>query len=71
MILAMYGVASGLVIALPMGFAARSMLYGVAPADPVALGGAILILFTVVFVASYGPARRSAQLNPVELLRVE
>jgi ABC-type antimicrobial peptide transport system permease subunit len=40
------------------------------PADPVAFGGAALILLLVGLAACYFPARRAASLNPVEALRV-
>ena len=46
-------------------------LAGLSPADPVAFGGASLILLLVGLAACYFPARRAASLNPVEALRVE
>jgi predicted permease len=46
-------------------------LAGLSPADPIAYGGATLVLFVVASAACYFPARRAAALNPVEALRVE
>jgi putative ABC transport system permease protein len=43
----------------------RAMLFGVSPTDPV-LFGAVPILFTIVaIVASLGPARRAARVDPI------
>ncbi len=68
-------VAAGVAIgALGSWMLARAMVAGLAglsPADPVAFGGAALILLLVGLAACYFPARRAASLNPVEALRVE
>ena len=68
-------VATGIAIgALVSGLLARALVAGLAglsPADPVAFGGASLILLLVGLAACYFPARRAASLNPVEALRVE
>ena len=68
-------VAAGIAIgALVSGLLARTLVAGLAglsPADPVAFGGASLILLLVGLAACYFPARRAASLNPVEALRVE
>jgi predicted permease len=67
--------AAGLVIgtglALWLGRAATSLLYGLKPYDATALAGAIAALITVGLVASYGPARRAAGVHPIEALREE
>ncbi|HEY0876524.1 MAG TPA: ADOP family duplicated permease [Vicinamibacterales bacterium] len=49
----------------------RAQLYGVSPMDPVAFGGATLLLLAVMVVASLVPARRAASINPVDTLRRE
>jgi putative ABC transport system permease protein len=41
----------------------------VSPTDPVALGGACLILMTVGALAAFLPARRATAIDPVEALR--
>ena len=49
----------------------RTMLFGVAASDPVAIGGAALLLVVVATAACIGPARRAAQVEPAETLRSE
>lgn len=49
----------------------RRFLYGVAPADPWALGGAALALLLVAAPACLLPARRAAGADPSEALRAE
>jgi ABC-type antimicrobial peptide transport system permease subunit len=57
--------------AVAMASLIRSHLYGVSPFDPLAFGGATLLLLAVMIVASLVPARRAARVNPVEVLRQE
>lgn len=47
----------------------RSLLYGVAPYDPVSWVGAALVLVVVVVVASWVPAFRAGRTNPATLMR--
>jgi predicted permease len=65
----------GVLIGLPAVFAAwkvlASMLYGLTPADPVALAGATILMFAVAAVAGYIPARRASKTDPIEALRYE
>jgi predicted permease len=65
----------GLVIGIPAAlFAARfisSQLFGLQPADPVALLGAAMILTLVALLAGYVPARRASRVNPLNALRYE
>jgi len=49
----------------------RSMLYGVAPRDPLTLGVVTALLFAVSAVACYLPARRAARVDPAGVLRAE
>lgn len=65
------GVAIGALASWVLARALVAGLAGVSPADPVAYGGAALILVLVGLAACYFPARRAASLNPVEALRVE
>jgi predicted permease len=65
------GVATGLIVARLMSHSLAAVLYGVAPTDAATFGGVALVLFVSAAVASWLPARRAAQVNPVETLRLE
>ncbi len=69
--LALLGVCLGLPAAIGTGVLARSELYGINPADPLALAAASILVLGVATLASYGPARRAARVDPVEALRAE
>jgi len=68
-------VAIGLAIGLPAAWAAsrsiESMLFGLTPHDPAAIGGAVGLLTVASLVAGYLPARRASQVDPLEALRHE
>lgn len=49
---------------------ARSVLFGIAPQDPLTLVTTAAVLFTVVLAASWLPARRAASIDPVSAMRV-
>jgi predicted permease len=49
----------------------RARLYGMSPVDPVAFAGAALVLLCAMLAACVGPARRAAQVDPVQVLRAE
>jgi putative ABC transport system permease protein len=57
--------------ALAAGKAAASLLFGIGPLDPVALGAAALVLALVCAVATLLPARRAARVDPAVALRAE
>jgi ABC-type antimicrobial peptide transport system permease subunit len=69
--LALLGVAIGLVGSFAVTHVLSSFLYGVSPADPMALGAASTLMAGVVLVASYIPARHAARLDPCSVLRQE
>jgi putative ABC transport system permease protein len=71
LLLAGLGVAAGLAIALGASRLASSLLYGIAPHDPVsyAVGAAVLLLAAVA--AGLIPALRAAHVDPVTALRSE
>lgn len=71
LVVAAFGVAMGLASVLGASRVLRSFLFGVAPTDPVALGGAAALMMLVTVAACYLPARRAAQADPAEALRVE
>jgi putative ABC transport system permease protein len=49
----------------------RSLLFGVAPFDPMSYGAAALCLLLTVFLAGMAPARRAAVIEPMRALRTE
>jgi ABC-type antimicrobial peptide transport system permease subunit len=65
------GCALGGVGAVIVGSLIRSRLYGVSPMDPVAFGGATLLLVLTMLAASMVPAHRAAQIDPIKVLRQE
>jgi predicted permease len=65
------GGAAGLAAAFALGRAAQSMLFGIQPYDPVALGISVLLLAAVAMTAGYLPARRASQVDPMHALRYD
>jgi ABC-type lipoprotein release transport system permease subunit len=57
--------------AVAIATAFRSVLFGISPADPVALGGVAGFLLATAAAACYIPARRASRLDPVMALRGE
>jgi putative ABC transport system permease protein len=68
-------IAMGVALGLPAAWLAsrwtKSMLFGVTPMDPAAIGGALALLAAAALVASYLPARRASRLDPLTALRHE
>jgi predicted permease len=71
LVLAGVGVATGLVAAAGVTRLMSTLLYGVAPLDPVTFVAVPIILIATTMLASYLPARRVASVDPVEALRSE
>jgi predicted permease len=65
------GVVIGLVAAAALGRAMSSLLFGIEPLDPVAYVIAIGVILAAAVLATYVPARRAANIDPVETLRAE
>ena len=65
----------GLGIGLPAAVAStrliRNRLFGLEPADPLAISGATLVLIVVTVLAGYLPARRASRVDPMIALRYE
>ncbi|HEX5077287.1 MAG TPA: ABC transporter permease [Gemmatimonadaceae bacterium] len=66
-----FGVAGGLVLFVIMARALKSLLFGVTSMDPVTLLGASLLLVGIAAFASWLPARRTARVDPADVLRAE
>ncbi len=65
------GLLAGLVAALAGQRLIASLLFQVAPSDPIVLGSAVAVLAAAAFVAAAVPARRVARVDPVTTLRAE
>jgi putative ABC transport system permease protein len=65
------GVITGLAIALLVSRVLKSLLFGVAPADPLTLLGAGVAFAAVAMLACWVPTRRAGKVNPIEALRYE
>ena len=63
------GVALGIVLALVVGRAFRSVLFGVQPTDPVTLTGAAAIFALLALATCAVPAWRAARVNLMDALR--
>ena len=65
------GIGIGIVLA---GLASRvieSLLFGIRPLDPLAFGGAAALFAVITLVATYIPARRAMEVDPMTALRNE
>jgi len=65
------GLAAGLAAAIAAATVLRGLLFGIAPADPIALGTVTAVLLVTSGIACYLPARRAAALDPAIALRSE
>ena len=71
MLLAFGGVLTGVVVALATSKVVAGMLTGIRPADPGIMVGAAAFLCLVALTASYLPARRATEVDPMRALREE
>ena len=65
------GLGAGLVAAIPATRLMRGLLYQVGPNDPATFAAIGLLLAVIAIVASYLPARRGTQVDPVVTLKSE
>jgi predicted permease len=65
------GVAVGLAVSVPASRLLESLLFGVAPVDPVTFVTVPALLTVAALFAAYVPARRASRVDPMTSLRVE
>jgi putative ABC transport system permease protein len=68
---AFVGVVVGVIAALGATQLVATLLYGVAPRDPLTFAAVVLLLVLVALGASWFPARRATRLDPIVALRAE
>jgi predicted permease len=68
-VLAIRGIVAGVLLSAATASMMASLLYGVRPRDPVVFVVVPLLLFAVAALASYIPARRAMQADPMFALR--
>jgi len=71
LLLAFAGVAAGVAISLALSRLIASLLFGVAPTDPVTYGAVTALLGAVALAACALPAARAARVDPLVVLRSE
>ncbi len=70
LVLAAAGGAAGLLGALALSRFARTLLFGVAPQDPLTIASSVAVLLVVVIAASWLPARRASLIDPSRAMRI-
>ncbi len=71
LLLAIAGVAAGLVLALALTRLLSELLYEIESTDQSTYAGVAALVLGVSLLASYVPARRAAKVDPIEALRYE
>jgi putative ABC transport system permease protein len=69
--LSLLGVALGLALAFFSTQALQALLFEVQALDPLTFGGAAAVALLVTLGATYGPARRASDVDPLVALRYE
>lgn len=65
------GIVIGLGIAAALTRLLKSLLFGVAPMDPVTFAAVPVALLLATLAACYTPARRAAEIDPIECIKAE
>jgi len=68
-LLAAVGAVAGGAISVGTGGLLASLLYGVAPGDPLTLGAVVALVVSLAALAAWVPARAAARVDPAEALR--
>ena len=71
MVLALMGIAAGVIGAIALGRFLQSLLFEVKPTDPATFVGVAVALLLVAMAACYVPARRAMRVDPMVALRHE
>jgi putative ABC transport system permease protein len=65
------GMLLGALLSVAAASQIASLLFGVSPYDPLAIGGAVLVLGLTALLASWFPAARASRVDPMTTLRSE
>jgi ABC-type antimicrobial peptide transport system permease subunit len=65
------GAAVGLVAAAVLGRSMSTLLFGVSPLDPAAYLTALAVVVLATALATYVPARRAANVDPMRTLKAD
>ena len=63
------GIVLGLGVVLWAGRFVQTIVFGLSPADPLTIGGAVALIAVVTALAASLPARRASNVNPIDALR--
>jgi ABC-type antimicrobial peptide transport system permease subunit len=63
------GVVIGIAAAFILTRSMQSLLFGIAPTDPLTFSTVSIFLLIVTMAAAYIPSRRASRVNPIEALR--
>lgn len=69
LLLALAGITIGMGGAIALSRLLGGLLYGISPRDPILLVLAVLVMIAVALLAAYLPARRAAEIDPMDALR--
>jgi ABC-type antimicrobial peptide transport system permease subunit len=65
------GIVIGVLGAMALTRFLSSLLFGIAPRDPLTFLGVAVLLFGIALAACYVPARRAMRVDPIVALRYE
>jgi putative ABC transport system permease protein len=69
--LTLVGLVPGVLVAYAAALGMRALLFGVAPADPATILGAVVLVCVMTLAGSLVPVLRAVRVNPMSVLRVE